>query len=103
MGHAGDKKAILELYLSLNITEGVVNLIRQDHDSQAIEIGLKSLFELLNVGAYDGGQNLILKQIESIPGCLDRLESLQHHKAPEIYEGVVKIFHHFFVLEEPPM
>lgn len=94
MGHSADKKAILELYQAMNAVEGVLNLIRQDHDSQAIEIGLKCLFDMLALGAAasEGGPNLILKQLESIPGCLDRLESLQHHKTAAIYDGVVKIF-----------
>jgi hypothetical protein len=58
---------------------------------------------MLNVGACEGGQNLILKQIESLPGCLDRLEYLQHHKVTQIYDAVVKIFQTYFVLEESPM
>jgi importin subunit alpha-6/7 len=55
MGHSGDKRAILDLYSKLNAIEGVVSLIRQDQDSQAIEVGLKCLFEMLNVDLCEGG------------------------------------------------
>jgi hypothetical protein len=51
MGHSADKRTILELYQAMNAVEGVLNLIRQDHDSQAIEIGLKCLFDMLALGA----------------------------------------------------
>ena len=58
---------------------------------------------MLNVGACELGQNLILKQLESLPGSLDRLEYLQHHKVKQIYDAVVKIFQTYFALEESPM
>jgi hypothetical protein len=73
MAHVGDKKQVLSVIIDLNIVEGVMNLIKQDDDSQAIEIALKCLFELLNVGIQENGENLILKKIESTTGCLDRL------------------------------
>lgn len=46
----GDKPIALEVIVSLNIVEGVLNLIRQDEDVQAIEAGIKCLFEMLQVG-----------------------------------------------------
>jgi hypothetical protein len=70
MGHAGETKPVLEVYARLNVAEGVLSLIRQDSDAQAIDVALKCLFELLRVGAHEGGDNIILKYIESVPGCL---------------------------------
>ena len=44
IGLVGDKKVVLQIYLSLNVVEGVVNIIRQEQDSEAINVGLKCLF-----------------------------------------------------------
>ena len=102
MGQVGERQLVLEVIQSLNIIEGVVNLIVQDEDANAIEVGLKCLFSLLNVGVENNG-NVILKHLERLPGCLERLEQLQHHKSKEIYDMVVKIFKTFFDLEESLM
>ena len=76
-----------------------MNLIVQDEDANAIEVGLKCLFSLLTVGVENSG-NAVLKHLERLPGCLERLEQLQHHNSKEIYNMVVKIFKTFFDLEE---
>lgn len=102
MGQVGEKQLVLEVVQTLNITEGVVNLITQDEDANAIEVGLKCLFSLLNVGVENSG-NVILKHLERLPGCLERLEQLQHHNSKEIYNMVVKIFKTYFDLEESLM
>ena len=76
------------------------NLFIEQQDSFILEPALKCLWEILYIGSKLGSkENIILKELKTIPGFIDKLEILQYHTDNAVYNELNKIFAKFFTME----
>ena len=99
IGHLGNRKTVIEIYLHFDIMRIFVNMLEED-DPFTLDTVLESLYKILIIGmkASEDGTNVLLQHFLQYNGG-ERLQQLQHHESSKIYNHSVKILTKFFVVE----
>ena len=100
MCHLGETALVYRTILELRVFDTYLALLADDGDAKLLEKALTTLYDILVVGERAAQPNPFLRMMESVPGCLERLEALQRHDSGEIYRLVLKIVQRFFTLED---